>query len=93
MSVLTQLRTRPDADLARLCRALVPLVMTRSWSQAQQLVALWDKIVASDQTWYWTPEWQAAEAKADAELAAGKFDDFASIEEMISDLESSTTKK
>ena len=29
-------------------------------------------LVARDQAWFWTPEWQAREAEADADLAAGR---------------------
>ena len=88
MSVATLLRSRPDTDLARLCRVLIPFVLNRSWDRAEQVVTLWEKIVAADQSWYWMPAWQAAEAEADAELAAGEFDDFTSMDDMIVDLES-----
>lgn len=26
----------------------------------------------ADQSWFWTPEWQAMEAEADADIAAGR---------------------
>jgi hypothetical protein len=29
-------------------------------------------LAAPDQAWYWTPEWQAGEADADADLIAGR---------------------
>lgn len=87
MSTVTLLQARPDSDLARLCRVLVPLVINRSWNQAEQVIALWEKIVAADQAWYWTPEWQAAETEADAELAAGDFDDFAAMDVLIADIQ------
>jgi len=86
MSVTTLLQTSPDTDLARLARVLVPLVLNKSWNQAERVIALWERIVAADQVWYWTPEWQSAEAEADAELAAGKFDDFTSMDALIADL-------
>lgn len=28
-------------------------------------------VIPRDQAWFWTPEWQAKEAEADAEVAAG----------------------
>ena len=90
MSVATLLRVRPDPDLARLARVLVPLVLSKSWNQAERVVALWEKIVAADQAWYWTPEWQSAEAEADAELAAGKYDNFASMDALIADLQAAS---
>src|SRR5437899_12822402 len=30
------------------------------------------KVIDPDQAWYWTPEWQAGEREADADLAAGR---------------------
>ena len=30
------------------------------------------QLAALDQAWYWTPEWQAGEAEADDDLAAGR---------------------
>ncbi|NJC72879.1 AbrB/MazE/SpoVT family DNA-binding domain-containing protein [Planosporangium thailandense] len=29
-------------------------------------------LVARDQAWFWTPEWQAKESESDADLAAGR---------------------
>ena len=87
MKNLASLTELPDADLARLARVLLPLVVTRSWEKAEKLVALWDEIVNADQEWYWTPEWQAAEAEADAQLASGQFDDFDTIDDLIADLQ------
>ena len=34
-----------------------------------------------DQAWFWTPEWQAKEREADADLAAGRFTIYHSDEE------------
>lgn len=34
------------------------------------------------QAWFWTPEWQAGEAEADADIAAGRVTVFGSAEEM-----------
>ncbi len=36
-----------------------------------------------DQAWYWTPEWQAGEAAADADLAAGRGTVYRSGEEFL----------
>lgn len=35
-------------------------------------------VTAPDQAWFWTPEWQAGEAEADADLAAGRSTVYAS---------------
>jgi len=93
MDVVTQLRVLPDTDLARLCRVLVPLVMTHSWERAEQVISLWEEIVAADQECYWSPEWQAMEAEADAELAAGQYDDFATMDNLIADLETAASEQ
>lgn len=29
------------------------------------------RLIPADQAWYWTPEWQAKEREADADIAAG----------------------
>lgn len=41
------------------------------------------KIIDATQAWYWTPEWQAGEREADADLAAGRVETFASGEDLI----------
>ncbi|MEV6967594.1 AbrB/MazE/SpoVT family DNA-binding domain-containing protein [Hamadaea sp. NPDC051192] len=40
-------------------------------------------IIPRDQEWFWTPEWQAKEAEADAELARGEFERYDSDEEFL----------
>jgi len=41
-----------------------------------------------DQAWFWTPEWQAKEREADADIAAGRGLFFGSDEEFIAHLKS-----
>lgn len=41
------------------------------------------KVIAADQAWFWTPEWQAGEREADADEAAGRGETFESGEEFI----------
>lgn len=41
------------------------------------------KVIDATQAWYWTPEWQAREREADADLAAGRGKTFNSGEEFI----------
>ena len=36
-----------------------------------------------DQSWYWTPEWQAAEKDADDDIAAGRVHRFGNIKDAI----------
>lgn len=47
-----------------------------------QLDRITHQLAALDQAWYWTPEWQAGEAEADADLVAGRFVRFRTAEEM-----------
>lgn len=44
-------------------------------------------LVPRDQEWFWTPQWQAGEAEADAELARGEGTRYASDEEFLSALD------
>jgi AbrB family looped-hinge helix DNA binding protein len=42
--------------------------------------------IPTDQRWFWTPEWQAGEREADADLAAGRFTRYHDVDEMLEDL-------
>lgn len=44
-------------------------------------------LAAPDQAWYWTPEWQAGEVEADADLAAGRSTRHDSEEDFLSALD------
>ncbi len=44
------------------------------------------KIIDATQAWYWTPAWQAGEREAEADLAAGRVETFASGEDLIAGL-------
>ena len=39
-----------------------------------------------DQAWFWTKEWQAGEREAEADLAAGRYQVFDTMEDLIDDL-------
>jgi AbrB family looped-hinge helix DNA binding protein len=41
------------------------------------------KVIDATQAWFWTPEWQAGERAADADLAAGRGETFSSGEEFL----------
>lgn len=41
------------------------------------------KVIDATQAWFWTPEWQAGEREADADIAAGRVETFASGEEFL----------
>lgn len=52
-----------------------------------ELVLVPQALIDRDQAWYWTAEWQAAEREADEDLKAGRYRDFATVEDAIADLE------
>jgi hypothetical protein len=39
-----------------------------------------------DQAYFWTEEWQAAERRVDEDIAAGRYKDFATMEDFLADL-------
>jgi len=43
-------------------------------------------VAAPDQAWYWTPEWQAQERQAEADLRAGRYEEFATMDEFLASL-------
>jgi antitoxin PrlF len=45
------------------------------------------KVIDATQAWFWTPEWQAGEREAEADLAAGRVETFASGEDLLRALE------
>ncbi|CAN5763925.1 AbrB/MazE/SpoVT family DNA-binding domain-containing protein [soil metagenome] len=47
------------------------------------------KLIDATQAWYWTPEWQSGERRADAEIAAGLGDRYESDEEFLEALRAS----
>ena len=46
------------------------------------------KVIDATQAWFWTPEWQAGERQADAEIAAGLGERFESDEDFLEALRS-----
>lgn len=45
------------------------------------------RLVDKSQAYFWTPEWQAAEAQAEADIRAGRVKRFASAAELFKDLD------
>lgn len=43
-------------------------------------------VIPRDQEWFWTPEWQAKEAEADADKATGRYTRFNSDEDFLNAL-------
>jgi AbrB family looped-hinge helix DNA binding protein len=48
-----------------------------------ELVLRPQKLIDRDQTWYWTPGWQAAERQADEDIKAGRVERFETADEAI----------
>lgn len=48
------------------------------------------KMIPADQAWFWTPEWQAGEREADADIAAGRTEYFDSDEAFLAALDGET---
>ena len=44
-------------------------------------------LIAVEQTYFWTPEWQAKEQEADAAIAEGRVQTFDTMEEMLTFLD------
>jgi bifunctional DNA-binding transcriptional regulator/antitoxin component of YhaV-PrlF toxin-antitoxin module len=45
------------------------------------------KLIPADQAWFWTPEWQAGEREAQADLEAGRVETYDSADEFLRALE------
>ncbi len=45
------------------------------------------KTIDADQAWFWNKEWQKAEKEAQGDLKTGKVKKFASVEDLIEDLD------
>lgn len=43
--------------------------------------------IPADQAWFWTPEWQAGEREADAQIAAGRGTRQHSLEDFLAELD------
>ena len=43
-------------------------------------------VIDASQAWFWTPEWQAGERRADENYAAGRYKRFDTMEEFFADL-------
>ncbi len=46
-----------------------------------------ERRIKPGQEWFWTGEWQAAEKEAEADLQAGRFETFKTMEDFLADLE------
>lgn len=63
---------------------LVEEIKALSPEQKYELARRLDKeAVFGDQSWYWTPEWQAAEKEADEDIATGRVHHFDNVDDAI----------
>jgi len=60
------------------CAALVSSRLCLACGQPDHGAASCD--TATNQEWFWTPEWQAAEWRLDVDLGAGDFENFDTME-------------
>lgn len=67
-------------------RGQEPEEFFRSWVNAVQHRVRHED-TDEDQAWFWTPEWQEGEARADADLASGRFTHFDSDEAFLAALD------
>jgi hypothetical protein len=53
------------------------------FGKLRQKAGLPPKDVPEDQSWFWTPEWQAMEQEADEAATKGEFVEFENVDEAI----------
>jgi AbrB family looped-hinge helix DNA binding protein len=54
--------------------------------EGAQVVLKPRKLIDPTQGWYWTPGWQAMESEADQDIAAGRYRDFDTVEDLLQDM-------
>ncbi|MCS6845100.1 MAG: hypothetical protein NZ528_12385 [Caldilineales bacterium] len=85
-----QLVVAVPPDQAEMVRdALAKLIASSGSSASAQEVILEALRTAAEQTYFWTPEWQAKERAADLAIAEGRVRTFDTIDEMIEFLDRS----
>ncbi len=53
----------------------------------EKLFTSWlEEKLEADQAWYWSDGWQRAEKEAEADLQAGRYKDFDSMDALLADL-------
>jgi len=62
------------------------LELRLSPEESKALADALDLALEDDQAWFWSEEWQAGERAAEADLAAGRFADFDTMEAFLADL-------
>lgn len=68
------------ANLDRLIKEIKNLSAAEKSELARRLD---EESVFDDQSWYWTPQWQAAEKEADEDIAAGRVQRYNNVDDAI----------
>jgi predicted transcriptional regulator len=63
------------------------LADTRDTDVDTLLLEVLTEYLEDDQSWYWSKEWQGAEQEAEADIAAGNYADFTSMEDFFADMD------
>ena len=71
------------ANIDRLIEEIKGLSQAEKCELARRLD---EEAILDDQSWYWTPEWQAAEREADEDMAAGRIHRYNNVDELIKSL-------
>lgn len=87
--VLTKLQKRSLVSLAQVAKAVnltegdqLEIILEQDGSI--RLVPVF--VIPKSQAYYWSKEWQQAEREADEDFSAGRYEDFASTDALITDL-------
>lgn len=54
--------------------------------RGREIILIPYKRVPLDQAWFWTREWQSKEQEADEDLAAGRYKDYDTVDDLLEDL-------
>jgi len=68
------------ANIERLIKEIKSLSPSEKIELARRLN---EEAIFNDQSWYWTPEWQAAEKEADEDIATGRVHRFKNVNNAI----------
>jgi hypothetical protein len=62
------------------------LELRLSPTESAALADILEEALDDDQAWFWSEAWQAGERAAEADLAAGRYQDFEAMEDFLRDL-------
>ncbi len=79
-------QSKKHADAAQACSVHFDAMEMATVNRKRQDIKLPPQ-ADPDQAYHWTPEWEAGEREVDAELASGRFQVYASIDDMFDDMD------